>query len=94
MLEAMRADVWSAGTARVTDEKRVEAGEVRWQVRDDGAVARTAGAETRAWPGVGARVRFEADDAGVVVRVLDVRGAVSDRILLVNEVARVGRAAR
>jgi type II secretory pathway pseudopilin PulG len=95
MLQALRADAWSASSVRTIDEKRVEAGEVRWHVTDEGGIVRmaAAGGETRTWPGVGARVRFESDDAGIVVRVLDPRGVPSDRILLVNEPARLGRAA-
>jgi type II secretory pathway pseudopilin PulG len=93
MQQAMRADVCSAASVRVTDETHVMVGGARWAVADDGAVVRTSGDAARTWPGVGARVRFESDDAGVVLRVLDRRGTPSDRILLVNELARLGRAA-
>ena len=91
MLEALRADVWAAGQVRVGDEQSVSVGDVSWTVGDDGAVVQTAGDESRAWPGVGERVRFEVDDAGVVVRVLDRRGTVVDRVVVVSEVALIRR---
>ena len=92
MLEALRADVWSGADVRVPDEMHVEAGEVRWRVEREGAVVRSVGSESRTWPGIGTRVRFETDGAGVIVRVLDPRGVTSDKILLVNELARLRRA--
>jgi type II secretory pathway pseudopilin PulG len=96
MLEQLRADAWSGASVRTTDDRTVSVsdGAVRWNVRDDGSVARRSGGETRTWLDMGARVRFEPDDAGLIVRVLDRRGNPSDRILLPSEVEllrRVGR---
>ena len=92
MVEALRADAWSAERVQVEDERTVRVGEVRWAVTDDGAVVRTARDESRVWPGVGTRVRFVADDAGVVVRVLDRGGAEAGRILVVSELQLLRRA--
>jgi type II secretory pathway pseudopilin PulG len=92
-LDDVRRDVWSAVQVRATDEFNLAADEVRWTIRDDGSVERSAGGETRAWDGVGARVRFEADESGVIVRVLDRRGAPSHRIFLPSEITLLRRAA-
>ena len=96
MLEQLRADAWSGTSLRVADERNLEmsGGAVRWAVRVDGSVARTAGGDTRTWIGVGRRVRFEADDAGVIVRVLDRHGAPVDRVLMPGEVELLRRATR
>ena len=96
MLEQLRADAWSSPRIRTSDDRNIDLndGAIRWAVQDDGSVTRTAGADTRAWREVGHRVRFEPDDAGVVIRVLDRHGIVSDRILLSSEVELLRRATR
>ena len=96
MLGQLRADAWSSPRIRTSGDRNIDLddGAIRWAVQEDGCVTRTAGADTRAWRDVGQRVRFEPVDAGVIVRVLDRHGSVSDRILLSSEVGLLRRAMR
>jgi type II secretory pathway pseudopilin PulG len=97
MLEQLRDDAWTSANVRTIDERSIDVndGAIRWAVGADGSVTRTStGGETRAWRAVGQRVRFEPDEAGVVVRVLDARGAAADRILLPSEVVLLRRTVR
>ena len=96
MVEQMRADAWSASSVRAVNERRLDldGGGVRWTVSEDGSAVRTSNGDTRTWRDVGARVRFEAGEAGALVRVLDRHGNVSDRIPLASELELLRRATR
>jgi len=96
MLEQLRTDAWPSAGIRVIDERNLDMGDgaVQWAVRDDGSVSRTTNADTRTWLEIGNRVRFESDDGGVTVRVLDARGAPADRITVPSEVQLLRKAAR
>ena len=103
MLQALRADTWSAAEVTLLDERGValsagESSTVRWTIDADGTVTRTpdapAGDGPRVWKGVGQSVRFDAMDAGLLVRVLDRKGNAADAIPLASEVTLLRRAER